>query len=185
MTVPPPVVLLPFTEDLLAVVQPWFRHPEVARWLGGPEWPARAFELLDSGIGETFRGRQVMRTHSWVAFDASGDAVAHVGGEVYDRWCRYTETPDGPVIDAVEPGPAMGLAYVVDPRRWRRGFGTAALLAAIHAPETADVVLFAAGIEPDNVPSARCAAAAGLTPDTAVPDWEGMIYYIRRHKPEP
>ena len=62
---------------------------------------------------------------------------------------------------------------------------TAALLAAVHAPEVADVILFAAGIEPDNVPSARCAAAAGLTPDTAVPDWEGMIYYIRRHKPEP
>jgi RimJ/RimL family protein N-acetyltransferase len=185
MTVPPPVVLSPFTEDLLTVVQPWFRHPEVARWLGGPDWPARALELQDSGIGETFRGRQVLRTHSWVAFDSSGDAIAQVGGEVYDRWCRYAETPDGPVIDAVEPGPAMGLAYVVDPRRWRQGFGTAALLAAIHAPEVADVVLFAAGIEPDNVPSARCAAAAGLTPDTALPDWEGMIYHIRRHTPAP
>jgi RimJ/RimL family protein N-acetyltransferase len=174
-----------FTEDLLTVVQPWFRHPEVARWLGGPDWLARALELQDSGIGETFRGRRVLRTHSWVAFDSSGDAVAQVGGEVYDRWCRYAETPDGPVIDAVEPGPAMGLAYVVDPRRWRQGFGTAALRAAVHAPEAADVVLFAAGIEPDNVPSARCAAAAGLSPDTETPDWEGMVYHLRRHKPAP
>jgi RimJ/RimL family protein N-acetyltransferase len=112
-----------------------------------------------------------------VAFNASGDAVAHVGGEVYDRWCRYTETPDGPVINAVERGPAMGLAYVVDPQRWRRGFGTAALLAAINAAEVADVVLFAAGIEPDNLPSARCATAAGLTPDTAVPDGKNDLLH--------
>jgi RimJ/RimL family protein N-acetyltransferase len=177
------VVLVPFTDDLLPVVQPWFHHPEVARWLGGTEWPARALELRDSGIGETFRGRQVMRTHSWVASTTAGEAVALIGGEVYDRWCRYTETPDGPVIEAVERGPAMGLAYVVNPLRWRQGFGTAALLAAMHAPEVSDVVVFAAGIEPDNIPSTRCAAAAGMTPDTALPDWEGMIYYIRRHNP--
>jgi len=182
MMAPPRVTLTPFTEELLAVVQPWFHHPEVARWLGGPEWPAHQFTLLDSGIGESFRGRQVLSTHSWVAFDTSGDAVAQVGGEVYDRWCRYAETPAGSVIDAIEPGPAMGLAYVVDPRRWRQGFGTAALLAAIHAPEVADVVVFAAGIEPDNVPSARCAAAAGFTPDIAAPDWEGMVYHIRRRE---
>lgn len=183
MMAPPPVVLLPFTENCLAIVQPWFHHPEVTRWLGGPEWPARTLELLNSGIGETFRGRQVMRSHTWVAFDAAGDTVALVGGEVYDRWCRYTEGPGRPVVDAVEPGPAMGLAYAVDPLRWRQGFGMAALLAAIHAPEVTDVVVFAAGIEPDNIPSARCALAAGLTPDAEVPDWEGMIYYIRRRKP--
>jgi len=99
---------------------------------------------------------------------------------VYDRWCRYSEGPDGPVIEAVEPGPAMGLAYVVDPRRWRRGFGTATLHAVMDAVEVADVVLFAAGIEPGNVASARCATAAGLLADTAVPDWEGIIYHLRR-----
>jgi RimJ/RimL family protein N-acetyltransferase len=183
MVVPPPVTLAPFTADLLAVVQPWYRNPEVVRRLGGREWPERELQLLESGIGDMFRGRRVMRTHSWVAFDGSGSAVAKIGGEVYDRWCRYTEGPDGSVVDAVERGPAMGLAYVVDPRRWRRGFGTAALFAAMHAPEVADVVLLAAGIEPDNVASARCAAAAGLVPDTAVPDWEGIVYHIRRREP--
>jgi RimJ/RimL family protein N-acetyltransferase len=124
----------------------------------------------------------VLRAHSWVAFDDAGAAVAHIGGEVYDRWCRYTEGPDGPVIDAVEPGPAMGLAYVVDPRRWRSGFGTATLRAAMDAAEVADVVLFAAGIETGNVASARCATAAGLLPETAIPDWEDMIHHIRRRR---
>jgi len=176
----PAVVLSPFTRELLPVVQPWFHHPGVVQWLGGPDWPARGLELAGTGLGEMFRGRRVLRDHSWVARDASGAVVASVGGEVYDRWCRYSEGPDGPVVEAVEPGPAMGLAYVVDPRRWRRGFGTAALLAAMAAPEVADVVLFAAGVEPANVASARCAAAAGLRLDRAEPDWEGFVHYIRR-----
>lgn len=178
--VPASVVLVPFTAELLAVVQPWFHHPKVVRWLGGPEWPARGLRLAGTGIGEVFRGRRVLRDHTWVAFDEAGAAVAYLGGEVYDRWCRYEEGPDGPVVDAVEPGPAMGLAYVVDPRRWRQGFGTATLRAAMDAAEVADVVVFAAGIEPDNVASARCATAAGLVPDSPVPDWEGIVHHIRR-----
>jgi CTP:molybdopterin cytidylyltransferase MocA/RimJ/RimL family protein N-acetyltransferase len=174
------VTLSPFTEHLLPVVQPWFRHPEVDRWLGGPQWPAQALELQNAGIGEMFRGRRVLRTHSWVVSSSTGDPVALVGGDVYDRWSRYTETPDGPAVQAIEPGPAMGMAYVVDPRRWRQGFGRAALLAAVNAPEVADVVLFAAGIEPANIASTRCAVAAGFTRDPAAPDWEGMTYYIHR-----
>jgi RimJ/RimL family protein N-acetyltransferase len=185
MGIPPALTLSPFTEDLLPAVRPWFHHPEVRRWLGGPEWPERELRLLGSGIGEMFRGRRVVRTHSWVAFDAAGDPVAKIGGDVFDRWCRYAETPHGPVIDAVEPGPAMGLGYVVDPRRWRQGFGLAALLALINAPAVADVALFAAGIDPGNVASARCASAAGFTPTSATPDWEDTIYYVRRRGYEP
>ena len=174
------VALRPFTADRLALVEPWFHHPEVQRWLGGPEWPARQFTVAGEGLGEMFRGRRVLRAHSWLAVDGTGAAVAYLGGEVYDRWSRYTVGPDGPVVEAVEPGPAMGLAYVVDPRRWRHGFGTAALRAAMAAPEVADVVLFAAGIETGNVASARCAIAAGLLPDPAGPDWEDITHHIRR-----
>lgn len=185
MPVLPRVVLRPFTPALLQVVQPWFHHSEVVRWLGGPEWPARELSVPGEGLGEVFRGRRVLRTHSWVAFDAAGDPVAKIGGDVYDTWCHYTEGPQGPVITAVEPGPAMGLAYVVDPRRWRRGIGTATLLTAVDAPEVADVILFAAGIEADNGASRRCAVAAGLHPDTTVPDWEGVVYHVRRRGRSP
>jgi RimJ/RimL family protein N-acetyltransferase len=160
------VALRPFTADLLGLVQPWFTHPEVRRWLGGPDWPAREFRT-DPGIGEIYRGRRVLRTHSWLAFDPGGEAVAQIGGDVYDRW-------------TAEPGPAMGFAYVVDPRRWGRGYGTATLLAMMDAPEMADVRVFAAGIEPANVASVRCATAAGMTPDTTIPDDEGIVHYLRR-----
>jgi RimJ/RimL family protein N-acetyltransferase len=166
------VTLRPFTADLLGVVQPWFEHPEVQRWLGGPDWPAREFRT-DPGIGEMFRGRRVLRTHSWLACDPDGGAVAQIGGDVYDRW----------ISDRVEPGPAMGFAYVVDPQRWGRGYGTATLLAMMDAPEMADVRVFAAGIEPGNVASVRCALAAGLTPDTTTPDEEGIVHYLRRRRP--
>jgi len=178
------VVLRPFTAELLGAVQPWFRHAEVARRLGGPDWPAQELRMAaaGNGIGEVFRGRRVLRVHSWVAFDDAGAAVAHLGGDVYDRWCRYTEGPDGPVVDEVEPGPAMGIAYVVDPRRWRQGFGVAALRALMDAPEVADVVVFAAGIEPDNVASRRCATAAGFVAGSAVPDREGIVHYVRRRQ---
>ena len=172
------MTLTPFTVDLLPAVQRWFTHPEVVRRLGGPEWPAREFRQPDTGIGEMFRGRLVLRTHSWVALDAAGTPVAQIGGDVYDRWVR---SGDG----AVEPGPAMGFAYVVDPHRWRQGYGAATLRAMMAAPEVADVVLFAAGIEPDNVASVRCAAAAGLTPETDTPDEEGIVHHVRRLRSRP
>lgn len=172
------VTLRPFTVDLLDAVRPWFHHPEVNRWLGGPDWPGMQFRMTDEE--DFFRGRRVLRGHSWVAVDDAGDVVAQIGGEVYDRWCRYDEGPDGPIIDAVEAGPAMGFAYVVDPRRWRQGVGVATLLAAMDAPEVADVVLFAAGIEPENQASVRCARSAGMLPTAATPDGEGIIHYVRR-----
>ena len=174
------LTLAPFTAARLPEVQPWFEHPEVRRWLGGPEWPARGLSLLDEGLGEMFRGRRVLRTHSWVALDRDRRVVAHVGGEVYDRWCRYRETPDGPVITGAEPGPAMGLAYVVDPRRWGGGAGRGTLAAVVAEPAVADVVVFAAGIEPGNVASVRCATAAGFAPDDPEPDFEGIVYYLWR-----
>ncbi|MCA2219412.1 GNAT family N-acetyltransferase [Jidongwangia harbinensis] len=175
----PVVTLVPYTEDQLPAVRPWFTHPEVRRRLGGPDWPERELRQPEA-LGEIFRGRRVLRIHSWVALDESGAAVAHLGGEVYDRWCRYAEAPDGPVVSDVEAGPAMGLAYVVDPHRWRRGFGRAALLAAVGAPEVRDVILFALGIEPDNVASRRCAESAGFRPDDPEPDWEDIVHHLLR-----
>jgi hypothetical protein len=176
----PAVTLTPFTADLLPVVRQWFTHPDVRARLGGPEWPERQLALTGTGLGETYRGRRVLRSYAWIALDADGVPVADLGGEVYDRWCRYREGPAGPAIDRIEAGPAMGLAYAVDPARWGRGYGRAALLAAAAAPELADVRVFALGIEPDNVASARSAAAAGYAPDDPEPDWEDMIYHVLR-----
>nr|WP_296069936.1 GNAT family protein [uncultured Actinoplanes sp.] len=157
---------------LIAAVRPWFEHPGVQRWLGGPSWLDRPPEPP----GE-FRGRWVLRAHAWVYLDKSGSPAAYLGGEVYDRWCRYR--PDHP-IDRVEPGPAFGFAYAVDPARWGRGLGRGALRAMVDAPEVADVRVFAAGIEPENVASTRCVAAAGFAPDDPAPDWEGIVHWLLR-----
>jgi RimJ/RimL family protein N-acetyltransferase len=180
---PPDVSLVPFDEALLSVVQPWFEHPEVRRRLGGPEWPVRELRLMARTDPEEFRGLTVLRMHSWVAFDDHDRPVGKVGGDVYDRWARYDGSdPDRPVVSEIEPGPAMGLALVVDPARWGQGCGRAMLRAVLAHPDVADVVLFALGIDEDNTPSRRCARAAGFRPDDAVPDWEGTVYHLLRRR---
>jgi RimJ/RimL family protein N-acetyltransferase len=168
------VRLVPFTPELLPAVQPWFEHPEVRRRLGGPDWPVRELALRTAARDETFRGRTVLRAHSFVALDDDGTAVAHVGGDVYDRWAVWD--PAREEVLAVHPGRAMGAAYVVDPGLWGRGVGRAALRALVAAPEVADVVQFVLGIDEDNAPSRAAAAAAGFTPLSEEPDAEGMVF---------
>ncbi len=139
---------------------------------------------MQSKGGEKFRGRLVLRVHSWVALDVAGEPVAKIGGDVYDRWNRYDGSrPEHPVVGAVEPGPAMGLAFVVSPARWRQGFGRAVLDAAVAHPSVRDVRLFAAGIDADNHASRACAAAAGFSSAADEPDWEDTVYYVLRRSP--
>lgn len=131
--------------------------------------------------GEDYRGRRVLRVHSWVALDPTGAPVALVGGDVYDRWSRYDGScADHPVVTAVEAGPAMGLAFVVAPDRWREGFGAATLRAVVAHRDVQDVRLFAAGVDVDNAASQACAAAARFVPDVTEPDWEDMVFYLLR-----
>jgi RimJ/RimL family protein N-acetyltransferase len=175
------VELIPFTEAQLSVVQPWFGHPEVRHRLGGPDWPARELRLMREKPDGEFRGRRVLRVHSWLVRDDGGTVVAKIGGDVYDRWTRYDgEGSDGPLISAVEAGPAMGLAYVVDPGRWGEGIGRAVLLAVVAHPHVADVRVLVAGIDADNVASRRCAEAAGFRPDDPRPDHEGTVHHLLR-----
>jgi RimJ/RimL family protein N-acetyltransferase len=146
------------------------RPPRVRHRLGGPDWPARELRLRESKPQGEFRGRLVLRVHSWVALDSAGEPVAKIGGDVYDRWARFDGSrPDQPVIEPVGPGPAMGLAYVINPDRWRRGLGVATLRAAVAHPDVADVRLFSLGIDSDNEASRRCAAAAGFAADNGEP----------------
>ena len=53
------------------------------------------------------------------------------------------------------------------------------LTSLLDLPELADVIVFGAGVEPDNVASARCLAAAGFEAPDPRPDWEGIVYYLR------
>ena len=174
------VELRPFLAEHLPLVQPWFENPEVRHRLGGPEWPERALRLQADQDDDEFRGMRVLRSHTWLAW-SHDEPVRYLGGEVYDRWTTYDGSDaDHPEVTGSEPGPAMGSAYVVDPARWRRGFGVAVLRAWVEAPEVADVRVFALGIEHDNLASTRCALAAGFVPDPPEPDWEGIVHHLLR-----
>jgi RimJ/RimL family protein N-acetyltransferase len=175
VAVVPTLRLVPLEPELLAAVLPWFDHPEVQRRLGGRTWPEREFALRTAARrDDDFRGRRVLRAHSYVALDDDGAPVAQIGGDVYDRWTLWD--PATEEVTAVLEGRAMGAAYVVDPARWGQGHGRSALRALTEAPELADVEQFVLGIEPDNAASLRAAAGAGFRPLTTEPDVEDMVY---------
>lgn len=173
--------LRPFEAVHLPLVQPWFENAEVRHRLGGPDWPVRALSLKERDLdGEEFRGRRVLRQYTWLAWRRDVP-VGYLGGEVYDRWARWDgEDPEHPVVSHVEAGPAMGSAYVVDPARWRQGYGMAMLRAWLDEPQVADVRVFHLGVDHDNEASSRCAVKAGFVTDPPTPDWEGTVHHLLR-----
>ncbi|MFW3172331.1 GNAT family N-acetyltransferase [Geodermatophilus sp. CPCC 206100] len=170
----PAVRLVPYEPEHLLAVLPWFDDPEVQRRLGGRAWPERELALRTTRWTEEFRGRRVLRAHSFIALDEADRPVAQIGGDVYDRWTVWD--PEREAVLAEDRRTTMGAAYVVDPGRTGRGYGRAALAALVAAPETADVEQFVLGIEPDNTASLHAAAAAGFRPLTTEPDAEDMLY---------
>jgi RimJ/RimL family protein N-acetyltransferase len=148
-------------------IEHWFDHPEVRHRLGGRFWIHRELRLLAQRPGEEFQGAVVLGSYGWVALDEAGTPVAFIGGDVYDR------------LSADDRRTAMGLGYVVDPARWRQGYGRAAIEAVLCHPDLGDVTAFFCGIDADNVASQRCAQAAGFHLVDPRPDHEGMVFYRR------
>jgi RimJ/RimL family protein N-acetyltransferase len=170
------LLLRDLTEAGAFEIEHWFDHPEVDRRLGGRFWIHRALRLQQVRPGEEFRGRTVLRSHGWIAEDA-GTPVAYIGGDVYDRWVRYHG--EGAPVDGEIAVVSMGLGYLVDPARWRRGYGVRAIEAVVAHPDTADVELFFCGIDADHVASRRCASRAGFQQLDPAPDFEDVVYYHR------
>jgi len=179
--------LRPLTAPAAGQIEHWFDHPEVQQRLGGRFWIHRELRLIGERPGTTFRGMRVLRSHGWVALDATQAPVAFIGGDVYDRWVRYHgEAPRGAVISDEINARAMGLGYVVDPARWRQGYGRAAIATVLDQPELADVALFFCGIDSDNLASQRCATAAGFHLIDTQPDHERMLHiHIQRQARRP
>ncbi|MER6490796.1 MULTISPECIES: GNAT family N-acetyltransferase [Streptomyces] len=176
----PAMRLQPLTETGLRQIHHWFDHPEVQSRLGGRSWIRTQLQLTREDPGSVFRGAVVLRCHAWIGLDQEGTPVAFLCGDVYDRWVRYHgEGPDGPLLTEADPRRAMGLAYLVDPDRWRHGHGRAALDAVVAHPATRDVETFFFGIDADNHASRNCAESAGFTLTDPEPDHEEMLYYSR------
>jgi L-amino acid N-acyltransferase YncA len=83
----------------------------------------------------------------------------------------------------VIPVPSAGTTYVVDPTLRGRGRCTQMIVELMTQPELAHIRLFAAGVEPDNLASVGCLVSAGFEPLDPEPDWEGMVYYVKRKGP--
>ena len=156
------VDLVPFGPDDVSRIEPWFDDAETQRWLGGRDWIRREPELLTKTIGDEYRGKVVTDRKMWLGLDETGEPVSFTDGETYDRYAAWDGSDrDQPVVSDVVDVPSMGLVLVVDPTRRRRGYGSATLRAVMAQPATADIRLFTAGIEADNVASIACARRAG------------------------
>lgn len=174
------VELREFTREQLWIVAPWFADPETRRFLGGPEWPEEMLERGDRVVGEEFRGAVQTGAYRYLAH-AGGRPVGYVDCGTFDRCTVYGgESPRGPSItDSIEVATGS-IAFVVDPDLRRRGLGRAMIGALLRQAELLSIILFEAGVEPDNVASLRCLGAAGFRLGSDQPDWEGMLYYRAR-----
>lgn len=169
--------LQPLTPTGIQQIEHWFDHREVQARLGDRGWIHRELRLISERPGTTFRGKTVLRSYGWIGLDAVGTPVAFIGGDVYDRYIRHRgEAPSGPILSD-DLGPAMGLAFAVDPERWHLGHGRAAIQAVLGNPEVADVQIFFCGIDAGNQASRHSVAAAGFTLAESEPDHEGMLFY--------
>jgi RimJ/RimL family protein N-acetyltransferase len=74
----------------------------------------------------------------------------------FDQWPTWEGGSDGRGVMSVIDEPSGAIAYVIDPALRRRGYGTDMILTLLKVPEVEHVVLFAAGIEPENIASVRC-----------------------------
>jgi RimJ/RimL family protein N-acetyltransferase len=172
------VRLRAFESDELQLVEPWFEDVETQRWLGGPGWPSLILDLAGHSLAK-FRGAVETGRYAWVAWD--GDRpVGLIDCGTTDRWTTWDGGPDGRGVIASIAEPSANISYVVDPTARRCGYGRAMLRELPDVPELAHVKVFAAGIEAGNVASIRCARSAGFDPLSSEPDWEGIIYYVKR-----
>lgn len=161
-------------------IEPWFDDPETQRFLGGRDWIRRAPSLPELTIGDEYRGKVVTGRRMWLSLEESGEPVAFVDGEAYNRYAAWDESDrEHPRVSDVVEAPSMGLVVVVDPERRRRGFGSSTIQAVIAHPDVAHIRLFFGEVEIGNLASVRCLEKAGFRVRSTEPDSEGMLRFSR------
>jgi RimJ/RimL family protein N-acetyltransferase len=176
----PELRLQPFDREQLPRVESWFDDRDTERWLGGPGWPNLVLGLADGPLGE-HRGAIETGRYGWSAWDRD-ELIGYIDCGTTDRWTTWEGGADGKGVVATFPVATGNLAYVVDPAVRRQGYGTAMIVTLMALPDLAHIELFVAGVEPDNVGSVGCLRAVGFEALDSQPDWEGIVYYIKRRR---
>lgn len=151
-----------FEASELHLVEPWFNDPETRRWLGGPRKPRQMLNLMNHPLGE-FRGARETGRFRWLA-SVHEAAIGFIDCGTYDR--------------------PLGQHQLCGGSHTAR---TSSLhpddIELMRQPELAEIRLFGAGVEPDNLAFIGSLVSAGLEALDARPDWEGMVYYVKRIAP--
>ena len=137
-----------------------------------------ALELAEAPLGE-FRGAQETGRYRFLAWDKDVP-VGYVDCGTFDRWATWEAGPGGRGVVSAIDEPSGSIAYVTAPALRRRGYGIDMILSLMRVSPLVHVSLFAAGVEPENTASVQSLISAGFRPLDPVPDWEGIVYYVRR-----
>jgi RimJ/RimL family protein N-acetyltransferase len=173
--------LQPFEASELHLVEPWFNDAETQRWLGGPRWPRQMLDLVTHPLGE-YRGARETGRFRWSAWEDEA-AVGFIDCGTYDCWTTWEGGEDGRGVISAIALPSASITYVIDPSLRGRGHCTQMIVELMRQPELTQIRLIGAGVEPDNLASIGCLVSAGFEPLDAEPDWEGMVYYVKRIPP--
>jgi ribosomal protein S18 acetylase RimI-like enzyme len=131
-------------------------------------------DLADRPLSQ-FRGAMETGRFRWMAWD--GDVpVGYVDCGTYDRWTTW----DGERVTAAIEVPSGALTFTVAPAARRLGYGRQILDQLFDAPEVAEIELIGGGVEPENVASIACLRSARFSQESAEPDFEGIVYFIKR-----
>jgi len=98
-------------------------------------------------------------------------------------WPRCTRRRSASSTAGPTTVPSASISYVVDPTLRGRAHCTRMIIELMRQPELAEIRLFGAGVEPDNLAFIGSLVSAGLEALDARPDWEGMVYYVKRIAP--
>lgn len=175
------VRLVPYTDDMRSIVEPWFDDEAVQRRLGGRDWFHSQLALNHDRRHRTVREANVLGHYAWVTVaGGSSEPLAFLTGEVYDRFNLHEQAEDGSLaVTTVDSRAAAGFAGVVAPQHRNKGYGQATVRALPGVPELSGVPIVYTGVEADNHSSRRAMLNAGYELIRAVPDFENRVYFSR------
>ena len=84
----------------------------------------------------------------------------------------------GFIVFGLEDEEPASFMFFVRPDLRHQGYGKRILATALVAPEVADIDVWEAGVEPDNVASRRCLEAIGFTDQGRDPEWSDYLRYV-------
>ncbi|MCA9348922.1 GNAT family N-acetyltransferase [Candidatus Saccharibacteria bacterium] len=170
------IELRPYQSEDLAKISNWYSDSQTRKWLGDKTWLDNVERLLSEPVGTEFRGAKRISYHPYIVTEDE-KAVGFIDAGISDKYVVWGIDASGEQgVLSAEDVLTAGITFMVDPAQRGKGLAAKMLRNLLDMPELANVVVFEAGVEPDNQASVKSLMKAGFEPEGEV-DFEGMQYY--------